>query len=253
VYVRDDSIDIDEGYNGTFDTALVIQAESIGNHCIEADGLGSYDTLLPAEVENKINQNVNSNVAIRNLTCIVSPSALQGVFDPGAGWRLREGLFGVFSDSMVVSSWGVDSADSNYCLRLDNRSATAAVAGDIVFDNTVFSCEQKDNGGAVGAGTAYQWAEANGDNFFVDVAPGVLKNPTASTDTDLILLEGVPPLYSVPVAQVVVNDVTPDFTATPPGVARGYIGGISLTDVDWIQGWTYGILDGSRAQPLWFE
>ena len=40
VYVRDDSIDIDEGYIGTITNALVIQAEDDGNHCIEADGIG---------------------------------------------------------------------------------------------------------------------------------------------------------------------------------------------------------------------
>ena len=43
LYVRDDAIDIDEGYNGTITNALVIQSETDGNHCIEADGIGSFD------------------------------------------------------------------------------------------------------------------------------------------------------------------------------------------------------------------
>ena len=42
VYVRDDSIDIDEGYNGTISNALVIQSATDGNHCIESDGLEDF-------------------------------------------------------------------------------------------------------------------------------------------------------------------------------------------------------------------
>ena len=34
VYVRDDSIDIDEGYSGTITNALVIQSATDGNSCI---------------------------------------------------------------------------------------------------------------------------------------------------------------------------------------------------------------------------
>ena len=37
IYVRDDSIDIDEGYIGSITNALVIQQESDGNRCVEAD------------------------------------------------------------------------------------------------------------------------------------------------------------------------------------------------------------------------
>ena len=113
LYVRDDSIDIDEGYSGTIQNALVIQSESIGNHCIEADGIGSFSGLTDTEVEAKIAQGLNSAPTIRNLTCIISPSAAQGDFDPGAGWRLREGIFPTIEDSLVVTSFGADSADSN--------------------------------------------------------------------------------------------------------------------------------------------
>ena len=50
LYVRDDAIDVDEGWSGTIDNALVIQSETDGNHCIEADGIGSFSSLTAQEV-----------------------------------------------------------------------------------------------------------------------------------------------------------------------------------------------------------
>ena len=252
VYVRDDSIDIDEGWVGSIDKALVIQAESIGNHCIESDGIGGFSGLTSTEVEDIIGQGLNSNATINNLTCIVSPSVTQGIFDPGAGWRLREGIFATITDSQVISSFGVDSADANYCLRLDNRSAQAALDGDIVFDNNVFACEEQDNGSDLGNGqTAAQWAAANGDNVFATLAGQT--DATATANTELVLLEGTPPIYSVDAATMSVDSATPNFAASGSDTANGYVGALNLGDVDWIQNWTYEILDGSRAQPLWFE
>ncbi len=255
VYVRDDSIDMDEGYMGTITNALVIQAESIGNHCIEADGIGSFSDLTDAEIEAQIAQGINSRVTIENLTCIVSPTPVQGDFDQGAGWRMREGYFGTVTDSYVISSYGDDAGEDNYCLRLDNRTLTAAADGDLAFDNTVFACVQKDKGNEVTPGvTESAWAEANGDNVFYTFASGDLsQDPTAMMDTDLLLLEGTQPIYSIPDSSVVVNDATPDFTATGAGTAQGYVGGISLNNIDWIQQWTFGVLPGQRSQPLWFE
>ncbi|MEQ8858563.1 MAG: hypothetical protein RIC56_07945 [Pseudomonadales bacterium] len=250
VYVRDDSIDIDEGWIGSITNALVIQSESIGNHCIEADGIGGFDGTV--DYTDLIARGLNSRSEISNLTCIISPSVTQGDFDPGAGWRLREGMFATIRDSQVITSFAPDGADANYCLRLDNRSAQGALDGDIVLDNNVFACAEPDNGSDIGNGqTASVWAAANGDNFFATVVDQA--DPTAAADADLVLLDGIPPIYSVADNTILVDGATPDFTATPPGTANGYIGGISLIDIDWIQNWTYGILDGSRAQPLWFE
>ena len=51
MYVRDDSIDIDEGYRGTIDYALVIQSENDGNRCVESDGIGSYSSKDQATID----------------------------------------------------------------------------------------------------------------------------------------------------------------------------------------------------------
>ncbi len=113
LYVRDDAIDIDEGYSGTITNALVIQSATDGNHCIEADGIGSFDSLTSADVEAKIAQGINSRPTINKLTCIISPNgAATATHDPGAGWRLREGLFATINDSLLVGSFSANDATS---------------------------------------------------------------------------------------------------------------------------------------------
>ena len=166
LYVRDDSIDIDEGYSGTITNALVIQSEGIGNHCIEADGIGSFSSFAAPEIEAIIAQGINSRPTINNLTCIISPSPTQGDFDPGTGWRLREGIFATINDSMVITSLGADTGDTNYCLRVDNRSQQAAQDGDLTITNSIFACEERTNGQSLPNGTTVeQWAIDNGNVF----------------------------------------------------------------------------------------
>ncbi len=247
VYVRDDSIDIDEGWSGSIDNALVIQSETLGNHCIEADGIGSFSSLTSDAVEETIRQGINSRPTISNLTCIVSPSAEQGNFDPGAGWRLREGIFATINDSMVVGSFNADSDDSNYCLRVDNRSQQAAQDGEVSLNTVIFACADRTKGNSLPNGTSVEdWAAANGAMF---ATIEDLADPTPNADTDLQLLEDTPPVYSIEYATMSVDGKTP--SGSPRNGA--YIGALSTVDVNWAMGWTYGIFEGSRAQDLWFE
>ncbi len=247
LYVRDDSIDIDEGYAGTIQNALVIQSENIGNHCIEADGIGSFGDLTDAEVEAVIAQGINSRPIINNLTCVISPSPAQGDFDPGAGWRLREGIFATINDSTVITSFGADTADTNYCLRIDNRSLDAAQAGDLSINSTIFACEERTNGGALPNGTTVEQFAIDGGNLFATIAGQT--NATAAADPDLQLLEGTPPVFSIEYATMNVDG------ATPSGAPQNgtFIGGLSLGGTNWIADWTFGINDGARDEPLWFE
>ncbi|MEM7081647.1 MAG: serine/threonine protein kinase [Pseudomonadota bacterium] len=247
LYVRDDSIDIDEGWSGSIENALVIQAGGIGNHCIEADGIGSFSGLTAVEVEAVIAQGINSRATISNLTCIISPSEAQGDFDPGAGWRLREGLFADISDSMVITSFGVDSADNNYCLRIDNRSQQAAQDGDLTISSSVFACEERTNGGSLPNGTSVEQFAIDSGNTFATLAGQT--NPTAANDSDLQLLEGAPPIYSIDYATMSVDGMM------LPGAPQdgAYIGGLSLGDVNWAADWTFGIFDGARSESLWIE
>lgn len=251
VYARDDSIDIDEGYNGTITNALVIQSETDGNHCIEADGIGSFSSFSDAEIEGFISQNLQSAPTITNLTCIISPNGADtATHDPGAGWRFREGIFPDVSDSMVVSAAGTDSTDNNYCLRIDNRSQDAAAAGDLVLTSNLFACQDQSRGD-VGAQSVAEWAGANGNQFATLTAT---TDPTATADTDLVLLEGTPPIYSVEFGSMVIDGAAPTVTAP----ASGLIGSEALSASEsWLRpggvDWTYGIFDGARGQALWFE
>ena len=255
VYVRDDAIDIDEGWSGTITNALVIQSETDGNHCIEADGLGSYDSLTPEEVEAKIAQGINSRPTINNLTCIISANGTAtATHDPGAGWRLREGIFPTINNALLISSFAANdeaSSNDNYCLRIDNRSQQAAIDGDLQLNSVVYACQENSRGQAIGAFTSEQaWAESQG-NIFATVASGTVKSATAVNDTDLQLLEGGVPVYSIDYATSQVDGAAPAAGSTP--TSGDFLGALSLGQIDWTANWTYGIHDGSRGQALWFE
>ena len=249
LYVRDDAIDIDEGWSGTIANALVIQSATDGNHCVEADGIGSFASLTDEKVEAIIDQGINSRPTITNLTCIISPNGADtATHDPGAGFRLREGLFPTLNNAMVIGSFGADSDDANYCLRVENRSQQAAQDGNLAINAGIFACAEKTKGGALPNGTSVEaWATANG-SVFADIAD--VMDATANANTDLQLLEGTPPVYSISYATMLVNGESPSGT---PARGTDYVGGLSLGRADWTAGWTYGIHDGSRAQPLWFE
>ena len=253
VYVRDDAIDIDEGYSGTINNALVIQSATDGNHCIEADGIASFSSLPSAEVEATIAQGINSRPVINNLTCVISPNGADtATHDPGAGWRLREGLFPTITDSLVVGSFSAASTTSgndNYCLRIDNRSQVAAQDGDLSIAGTIFACEEATRGQTFPDGTTTEqsFAEAGG-NVFATIAGAV--NATAAADTDLQLLEGMPPIFSIDYATAAVDGAAPTGTPAP---ASGFSGGLNLSEMNWAAGWTFGIFEDNRSQPLWFE
>jgi hypothetical protein len=260
IYVRDDSIDIDEGYSGTIQNALVIQSETDGNHCIEADGVADYDNLAAtdaAAIESIIALGINSRPTIANLTCIISPNAAAtATHDPGAGWRLREGIYATINDSLLISSFQADTTPGtdNYCLRIDNRSQQAAVEGELTLNSVIYACDERTNSATAwtfdGTTTTEGFATAQG-NVFATVAVGTAVNPTAAADTELQLLEGTPPIYSIDFDTSLVDGVAPAGTAAP--TAGDFLGALSLGQPDWTADWTYGIHDGSRAQPLWFE
>jgi hypothetical protein len=253
VYVRDDSIDIDEGWSGTINNALVIQSAGDGNHCIEADGIGSFDDLTSGpggQIEMVISQGINSRPTINNLTCIISPN-MTGTHDPGAGWRFREGIFPTVNDSMIIGAFAADETpggNDNYCLRIDNRSQQAALDGDLVLNSVVIACEEATRGQTFPDGVT---TEANfftgAGNVFATIPSGTAVDPTAAADPDLQLLEGAPPIYSILQAMAAVD------AAPPPAPTSGDFLGALIQAADWTANWTYGIHDGNRGEPLWFE
>jgi hypothetical protein len=262
VYVRDDSIDIDEGYNGTISNALVVQSEGDGNHCIEADGLGSYSDLDQATKDDFIARGLNSAPTINNLTCIISAN-VPGTHDPGAGWRFREGIHPVVNDALLISSFGMNDAtgaDDNYCLRIDNvETHEAAINGDLQLNSVIYACQENVKGNVIAdrnAVTAWnneqEFAEAEG-NQFATVATGTAVDASDAANPEITLLTGGQKVNSLPWDVSIVDTAAPIATTTPTsGTATDILGALDAQS-DWTQPWAYGISPDNRGQALWFE
>jgi hypothetical protein len=248
IYVNDDSIDLDEGWSGTVRNALVVQSATDGNHCVEADGIGSYSSKDAAFRADMVARGLNTQANLINLTCIVSPNGADtATHDPGAGLRLREGITANLTDLLVVSSFlddalnadGTEDSDGNYCFRPQDAETTVTVSG-------IFACEDpiKVNDAAVFDVSALVAAS----NVQFATITGAT-DATANADTGLVLLEGTTPVFSVAFANMVIDDAAPT-VAAPAG---DQYGAVSQAVTNPFAGWTYGIFDGNRAQPLYFE
>ena len=256
LYVRDDSIDIDEGYQGTITNALVIQSETDGNHCIESDGIGSYSSLGAGVADDFIARNLNSRVTINNISCIVSPNgSATATHDPGAGWRFREGIWFEVNNGLLISSFAANdqtSSNDNYCLRIDDAETEAATAsGDSNLNSVVYACQETYRDAA-----EQTFAEGEG-NIAATIADATAVSATAMNDAELQLLEGTVPFYSIAYATSQVDGAAPGASSTPVLIgseaSRDFLGAISLGINDWTAGWTYGLDPANRGQALWFE
>ena len=263
LYVRDDSIDIDEGWNGTINNALVIQSATDGNHCIEADGIGSFGDLTADVVEDFIARGLQSSPIISNLTCIVSANGADtATHDPGAGWRLREGITPIINNALVVASFGATdqtSANDNYCLRIDNRSQDAALDGTLQLNSVLWSCGENTRGQVLANSAVTEEAFATDDatygqgGQFHPVIAGAATSATAMNNPELQLLGGSLGLGSLPWNTSMIDSAAPTATSAPTAGPDVYLGALADGGEDWTAGWTYGLHPGNRAQELWFE
>lgn len=254
LYARDDSIDIDSGYRGTITNALVIQSAGDANHCIESDGIDGFSGKTAAEIEAIIAQGINSRPTIENLTCIINASSEAGTatqapntHGQGAGWRLREGIFPTIRNSMIIGTFADKelATETNYCVRVDNRSQDGLAAGDVILASNILSCYDNTNGAMIGATTS-EALIATANQFVLGAGTTAL-NPTSALNTDFVVLEGTPSVSSVAFATMLVGNTTP--TKAPTNGATTI--GSTFTAAN--LGWTYGILSTNRAQALWFE
>mgnify|MGYP000754809666 CR=1 FL=1 len=245
-YVRDDSIDIDEGYIGTFDYALVIQSETDGNRCIESDGIGSYSKKDQATIDDFIARGLHSAAKIKNLTCIVSAEE-NGTHDPGQGLRIREAHMPTIQNAIVTSAYSGDELkgddDHYFCVRIDNEGQQAALDGELKIEESIMACQDLVDSDLEGSSTV-AWLNAQGNQTVQTAEDG--DDPTINSNANLVILSG---FYSLPIADMVVNGGAATVTPTE---GRDYIGAVSEDD-NWISSWTYGLEATNRGQPLWFE
>ena len=240
VFVRDDSIDVDEGYIGSITNALVIQQETDGNRCVEADGIGSYSSKTPEFIQDMFDRGLNSRPTITGLTCIFSPS--EGTHDPGAGLRLREGLWPTIRHAVVFGAYADEfEAGDHWGVRVDDTVASEGfVGGNASITDTVFGVVTKSSKTIAGLDVS-DWLEANSNTVFADIAAAT--DPTQLADTQLIILSSANGYYSIPVAEVVVNDAAlPDLV-----VEASFLGAVDAND-DWTAGWAFGL-----DQNFWFQ
>ncbi len=245
-YVRDDSIDIDEGFIGTFDYALVIQSETDGNRCVESDGIGSYSSKDQATKDDFIARGLNSSATIKNLTCIVSAEE-NGTHDPGQGLRIREAHFPTIQNAIITTAYSGDEKlgddDYNYCVRIDDEGQQAALDGDLVIESSVIACQDLVDSDLVGQSTL-TWLNNNGNDTLQTAEAG--EDPTANSNPNLVILDG---FYSLAPGDMVINGGP---ATVVPTEGRAYVGAVSQDD-NWISGWTYGLQETNRGQALWFE
>lgn len=243
MYVRDDSIDIDDGYRGTINYALVIQSENFGNQCIESDGVGSYSS-KSAVIDDYIARGLNSQAKINNLTCIISPSN-QGTRDEGAGWRIREAHIPEITNSIMTTAYGANTetdSTKHYCVSIESTEGRqAALEGDLKIENSIFACNTVAKGDLNGSSTL-DWLNANNDTMST-AATG--ENPSDdATDVNIALFTNG--FYSLPIGDMVINGGAATISAD-----AGLIGAVSMDD-DWTANWAYGLHEGNRGQALWF-
>jgi hypothetical protein len=144
-------------------------------------------------------------------------------------------------------------------VRMDDRVQKGAMDGDVVIDNVIFSCQElthtsdfwlDDNGNPTTTNTE-SFLLTDSGNQNASVASGTAKNPTATADVDLQLLEGVQPIFSIDWATSLVDNAAPLATTDPD--PDTYLGALSMADTNWTAGWTYGIDPNNRGEDLWFE
>ena len=167
---------------------------------------------------------------------------MKGTHDPGAGLRLREGLWPTISQSIVFGAYAAERLEGEHWgVRVDDTVATNGfLAGNASLSDTVFAAVTKSSktidGQAVDA-----WLELNSNTLFADI-DGVI-DPTQLADTNLILFSSDNRYHSVPVAEVVVNDESlPALIVDTPA-----LGAVTAVD-DWAAGWAFGL-----DQTFWFQ
>ena len=245
LYAKDDSLDIDAGYSGDIENALLIQDQLTGNLCVEVDSIADFEFFDSTGVSNIIAQGLNGLARLTNLTCVMSASDLG---DPGAGFKFREGAFAQVRDSVVTMA-GIDDFTpfNNACVTIEDRSLQALDDMDLGITSTLFACTDQTAGNQTPSFTFTDaFLTSAGNQFATFSTIFILPPPVASAGEGLNLLEGSPLIFSPPPAAVLIDSAAPLISTT------SFFGAVQQAN-DWTDGWTFGLRDGARIAPLWYE
>ena len=241
LYVKDDSIDYDQGWVGGIDHALVIHSANDGNRCIEGDSV--LGDPLPTPV---------TNVTVNNLTCITSGSDEvpngTGTHGDSEGILNREGARTQFRNSIVYDGYGRRTLSNagNECFELDDApTREAAQAGQASVASTIIACEEatKDslpNGDSIG-----DWI-SNSTRYASNAGNVIIAE---SDSANASILGGAKPFFTSASLTDAMGEaivITPADTDGDVDVDDEHIGAVTADD-DWTANWTFGLDD------LWFD
>ncbi|HFE46793.1 MAG TPA: hypothetical protein ENJ18_15105 [Nannocystis exedens] len=199
----DDSIDIDQGWNGQLQHVVIVQDPGTGNFAFEIS-----------------NQEANRDAEPRTAPRIANVTALGGSGSKSGGIKLKEGAAGEFYNVIV-------SGFNNAAVELTEVQTEAqAEAGAIIFQGSLFFDNARGGGEVYVTSKDSSWDlsgfMAAGANNLFDLDPMLV-------DTDWQSLD-VAPKPTSPVLEGV--SVPADFTEAD------YIGAVRASESDWTQGWT---------------
>lgn len=245
LYVRDDSLDFSDGYQGTIQNALAIQWQTDGNRCIETDNVGEARSTAGAPLDTP----PLTKPVVRNLTCIMS-NFDTGTHGGSEGSMLRQGGRMDIANSIIFSGYGIaangDATPTNRCYRLDSTvSQAAAVAGNSQVDNTIIACTTPSSGNIQGSDTLLSWLQganpsAGGANYSFNANNSIITTPNGA---GVAVLE--PGTFYTSTA---LNNGTAPITF-PTGT--GQIGAVTRA-ADWTSPWAFGLRESNADRKLWF-
>ncbi|MEO0972398.1 MAG: serine/threonine protein kinase, partial [Pseudomonadota bacterium] len=248
LYVRDDSIDFSDGWVGSIDQALVIHQLTDGNRCVEGDNIGSGR----ADAGESLDTAPVSNPTISGLTCILSNQP-SGTHDPSEGIVLRRGPQAQFVDGIVFGGYADDVDEDNECFEIDDGTTRDfAQNGDTTMNQFLIACEDPTKDALGNGDDIEEWVlganpSTNGADYSFNVGNQIIFDPM---NANVVVLD----LFYSPETDGMGNVTVTDemgnmITLTPES---GQLGAVTRSD-DWLAGWTFGLFESNRAQPLWFE
>lgn len=268
LYVRDDSIDFSDGYVGTIQNALIIQAQADGNRCIEGDGIGEsrFDGGQDPETQLPL-----SNPTINNVTCIMNGGDVGTHSDTSEGPTFRRGPRFTINRSIFAAIHGANAGDSNECLEITNdQDELAAQNGESVIADTIIACHDEPTKGSfsgtlagLNGDTVREWflnTSSNGADYTGNVGNFIEQGgtPPAGGNFSLVSLfdstgGGVNNTFYTRAG----NAFT-DFNGAAMGIrATGDAANVPMgavyANADWTANWTYGLHPANRGQALWFQ
>ncbi len=199
----DDSIDIDQGWNGQLQHVVIVQDPGTGNFAFEIS-----------------NQEANRDAEPRTMPRIANVTAIGGGGSKSGGIKLKEGAAGEFYNVIV-------SGFNNAAVELTEVQTEAqAEAGAIVFQGSLFFDNAQSGGEVYVTSKDSVWDLAG---FVAGGADNLFDLDPMLADTDWQSLN-VAPDPSSPVHSGV--SVPAEFSEAD------YIGALRASDSDWTLGWT---------------